>query len=126
MTKAFIASLPSTSPFELAQYGKHGQLVCYVAGAQPDRPTLRLVVAEPRHGVRSLAEPAMVPDLTAYIDVGRERSPGRVPARGSRPTAKEAAVRFPSEPDMPFGHFKKAHPFVLRFGPDPTRQGGTS
>ena len=41
-------------------------------------------------------------------------------------TAKEAAVRFPSEPDMPFGHSKQAHPYVLRFGSDPTRQGGTS
>jgi len=126
MTKAFIASLPSTSPFELAQYGKHGQLVCYVAGAEPDRLNLRLVVAEGRHGVRNLAGPAMVPDLTAYINVGRERSSGRIPARGSAPTAKEAAVRFPSEPDMPFGHSKQAHPYVLRFGSDPTRQGGTS
>ena len=126
MTKAFIASLPSTSPLELAQYGEHGQLVCYVAGAQPDRPKLRVVVAEDKHAVRDLAGPAMVPDLTAYIDVGRERSSGRVPARGSGPTAKEAAVRFPSEPDMPFGQSKKAHPYVRRFGPDPTRQGGTS
>jgi hypothetical protein len=46
MTKAFIASLPFV-PSNFAQYGKHGQPVCYVAGLLAHRPKMLLIVAGP-------------------------------------------------------------------------------